>query len=187
MSYRKEYMNKSGFKLLDEGLTERTEGELFMNSGSNTLERYVNYEFRRLTYDFLVKVDRTSMANSLEVRSPFLDTKMIKNLGCLNPINAVDFSSTKKELRNILNSSNLGEITHVKKKGFTPPLGKWLQSDAGFMLVDNMLKDSESIVSELFDISLIEKMILPKNGIKQNYFRVWNLLLLHAWHKKIYR
>ena len=79
-SYRKKMMTDEGYELTGGISTENREAKIFMGSGENALERYLNYDMRRLTYDFLVKVDRTSMANSLEVRSPFLDTTLLKNL-----------------------------------------------------------------------------------------------------------
>ena len=48
------------------------------NNSEEILRRYLNYDLKRLSFDFLVKVDRTSMKNSLEVRSPFLDKILLK-------------------------------------------------------------------------------------------------------------
>ena len=67
---RKKFMTDEGYELTKTNSIESNELEDFKNSGTNSFERYLNYDKKRLSYDFLVKVDRTSMANSLEVRSP---------------------------------------------------------------------------------------------------------------------
>ena len=78
--YRKNYMTKYGYVATGKDFIEISEMDRFNNSGEHIMEKYANYYLVRLTYDFMVKVDRTSMANSLEVRSPFLDRSMIKDL-----------------------------------------------------------------------------------------------------------
>ena len=78
LHYRKKYMTSEGYKLIGEEKTELRELMSFNKSGRDSLERYLNYDLKRLSFDFLVKVDRTSMKNSLEVRSPFLDKNLLK-------------------------------------------------------------------------------------------------------------
>ena len=85
-SYRENYMSSEGYLLTRKDEIENNEMIDFENSGKNPLERYFNYNMKRLSYDFLVKVDRTSMANSLEVRSPYLDTSMFNHLNNLNQV-----------------------------------------------------------------------------------------------------
>ena len=72
----------------------------FNKSGRDSLERYLNYDLKRLSFDFLVKVDRTSMKNSLEVRSPFLDKKFVESLFPVNPNHLFSFLTNKKGLKN---------------------------------------------------------------------------------------
>ena len=85
LHHRKEYMTKDGFNLLGGDNIEQIEEQSFMNSGENIMERYLNYDLKRLSYDFLVKIDRTSMANSVEVRSPFLDVNMVNSINYVKP------------------------------------------------------------------------------------------------------
>ena len=136
-------------------------------------------------YDFLVKIDRTSMANSVEVRSPFLDVNMANSLNFVKTSNMVDFKNTKKELKSILQSAGLGEITKIPKQGFTPPIGSWLANKSGQASIQNMLSNEESIINKIFQRKKIEQLFLSEILIKQNQSRIWYLLVLDSWCKSL--
>ena len=82
-----------------------------------------------LPNDILVKVDRASMENSLEVRSPFLDIKVvdfIRKIPChLKFYNGSSKYILKKAVLDILPTS----ILNRKKKGFGTPIGQWIKND----------------------------------------------------------
>ena len=183
--HRKDYMTKEGFNILGGDAIEQLEGQDFQNSGDNVMERYLNYDLKRLSYDFLVKIDRTSMANSVEVRSPFLDTNMVNSLNFVKTSNMVDFKNTKKELKFILQSGGLGEITKIPKQGFTPPIGSWLVNKSGQDSIQNMLSNKESIVNKIFQTKKIAHLFSSEILIKQNQSRIWYLLVLDSWHKSL--
>ena len=105
------------------------------------------------------------MANSVEVRSPFLDVTMVNSLNYVKPSNMVDFRHTKKELKTILQSAGLSEITKISKQGFTPPLGKWLVSNSGIMLIQKRLSNKESIVNKIFQRKKISHLFSSKSSI----------------------
>ena len=178
-------MTKEGFNILGGDAIEQLEGQDFQNSGDNVMERYLNYDLKRLSYDFLVKIDRTSMANSVEVRSPFLDTNMVNSLNFVKTSNMVDFKNTKKELKFILQSGGLGEITKIPKQGFTPPIGSWLVNKSGQDSIQNMLSNKESIVNKIFQTKKIAHLFSSEILIKQNQSRIWYLLVLDSWHKSL--
>ena len=183
-SYRKRMMTYDGYELTGGIDTENREAEIFMSSGENALERYLNYDMRRLTYDFLVKVDRTSMANSLEVRSPFLDTTLLKNLNQVNILNMVDQNQTKKELKTILKSHGLEKITKPNKQGFTPPLALWMTSDDGINEVRKLINDD--FINKLFKKEALNNLTKSKDSIVRHQSRLWYLMLLRKWHKNNY-
>ena len=183
-SYRKIMMTDDGYNLTGGMDTENRESSIFMRSGENSIERYLNYDMRRLTYDFLVKVDRTSMANSLEVRSPFLDTTLLKNLNEVNILNMVDHNQTKKELKSILKMNGLGKVTKPKKQGFTPPLGLWMTSDDGIDEVRKIINDN--FINKLFRKDALVDLTKSKESIERHQSRLWHLMLLRRWHKNNY-
>ena len=181
---RKKYMSSRGYKLTGGGEIEDKEMKDYLSSGKNPLERYLNYELKKLTHDFLVKVDRTSMANSLEVRSPFLDTAMVKNINGASYRNMLDLGNTKKELKKLLNSKGLNKLTRVKKQGFTPPLEKWMTSKTGLDELEKV--KNNQLIRELFDISKLSEMTNTVNDVKHHKARLWNLMLLSEWHSRNY-
>ena len=134
----------------------------------------------------MVKVDRTSMINALEVRCPFLDSNIFKEKKITNPKKMVDLFSSKKELKQILNQLGLGYINKFKKRGFSIPLHKYLCEKKNRELINTLL-DQNSIVMEHFKKEKIESMISNESNIKQNFFRIWILLVLNFWHEKTIR
>ena len=169
-----------------ENEVEIREAEDYFNFGQNPFERYLNYDLKRLAFDFLVKVDRTSMANSLELRCPFLDRVMVEELNPSNPSNLSGIRGTKRELKRLLDERGYEEITKIKKKGFTPPLENWIVSDESKKYLKEIISDSSSIVSELFDSKKLLQMLIDDTEIKKNRIRLWHIIVLHTWYKKIY-
>ena len=82
--------------------------------------------FNTLSNNFLVKVDRASMANALEVRSPFLDYRFAEFSQKIPTKWKVDLFKTKKLMREIIKDILPSEIVNRGKQGFTPPLTDWI-------------------------------------------------------------
>lgn len=76
----------------------------------------------------LIKVDRMSMANSMEVRVPFLDKKVMEEAMTKYPNEFKSSSDLKKVLKNILRNYYPDKIIYKQKKGFAVPIGKWLKN-----------------------------------------------------------
>lgn len=182
--FRKKYMTKEGYKLTGENSIEIEEQKSFRNSGRTTLERYINYDLKRLAYDFLVKVDRTSMHNSLEVRSPFLDKEFVKSLFPVNPKHLFSLKTNKIRLKELLKKYDLYEIGKTAKEGFTPPLDKWIISSESKSFLKKIFEDNNSIVSKLFNLDKLKEMIQNDDLIKLNKSRLWFLMILYVWHKE---
>jgi asparagine synthase (glutamine-hydrolysing) len=100
-----------------------------LNKADNNLSesiRMFDLLFRTLSDNFLVKVDRASMANALEVRSPFLDYRFAEFSQKIPTEWKVDFFKTKKLMREIVKDILPKEIVNRGKQGFTPPLANWI-------------------------------------------------------------
>ena len=184
--YRRKYMTDYGFKITRADTMEHEESEIFFNSGSNLMERYMNYYLIRLIYDFMVKVDRTSMANSLEVRSPYLDLKMMEKINGINILSMSNIFETKIELKKLLSAKGLRNISKIKKVGFTPPINKWMCSSSGISMLETMTNDKNSLVSELFNTNMLKELYMNKNNLNKNTSRLWNILVLYKWSLKNY-
>ena len=177
-------MTEEGFALTGDKSVEKSEMKDYENSGTNSLERYLNYDKKRLSYDFLVKVDRTSMASSLEVRSPYLDKFIIKEAFPVHPSSMLSLKNTKKELKQLLNLRGLSELNKIQKMGFTPPLEIWILSKESKKFLKKMIEDKDSIVAKLFRKDKLSSLISSDESILKNKARIWNLMVLHQWYLK---
>ena len=124
--------------------------------------------------DFLVKMDTASMANSLEVRSPFLDNDVVNFVNSLPPNWKINFFEKKYFLKKILKNSLPSKIVYRKKQGFNAPMNYWIK---------HQLKDYfyEKIINGNF-INYVSQ--LYNNHIKNfenNGNKLWLLYILEMW------
>ena len=119
-----------------------------LNKTDNNLSeslRIFDLLFRTLSDNFLVKVDRASMANALEVRSPFLDYRFAEFSQKIPNEFKVDFFKTKKLMREIIKDILPNEIVNRGKGGFEPPLDKWILSEK----YNGILKNGIAILEDI--------------------------------------
>ena len=135
--------------------------------------------------DILTKVDRASMAYSLEVRSPFLDKTMIEYGFSLPLRYRIHQGRSKYLLRELAEKWLPPSIVSGKKMGFGVPLAYWLRHElrdwAEALLAPQRLQDigfNERTVRKLWDAHLSEK--LDASG------RLWNTLMLVHWYNEMH-
>lgn len=85
--------------------------------------------FTYMIDDFLIKTDRASMFNSLEVRVPYLDNSVVNYAFAQKSSAHVDLFETKKLLRKLARKYLPQDVANRPKKGFGIPMGKWLRED----------------------------------------------------------
>jgi len=134
--------------------------------------------------DLLMVGDKTSMANSLESRVPFLDYRIVEFIESLPPnLKLRGFKGKylhKKALKKWLPMN----VVYRKKKGFDNPIGKWLRGKLRFY-IDDCLLSSNSAVSKYFDVKYIEKLVNLHESKKEDYMRhIYLLISFEMWHKK---
>ena len=141
-----------------------------------------------LTYlpeDLTVKADIAAMANSLEVRSPFLDHKLLEFALRIPFDKKIRFTKTKVILKNYLKRNNLltKDILGRKKQGFAVPIGEWFKKELKKYLED-MLSESVFIKNGFLDRRSIDVLIKEHNsGAKDHAHRLWSILNFELWHK----
>lgn len=140
-----------------------------------------------LSDDLLIFGDKISMANSLELRVPFLDIELIKFLESLpSSFKLRGFAHKwihKKSLEKFLPK----EIIYRKKRGFATPVDSWLQYDLGSQMRD-MINSTDSACSEFFNINYINKMIDSHQNKNENYQRhLFALLSFEIWYKSFFQ
>ena len=126
--------------------------------------------------DPLVKIDRASMSVALEIRSPFLDTRVIDAAHLIPTSSLFDSMGGKVPLRRILEDMNLDAKT--TKKGFAVPLYSWLRGPLKGMAESLLLEDP----GDPIDQDAIEsawKMLCQ--GRKDLSTQIWTLMCWRSW------
>lgn len=139
-----------------------------------------------LANDMLTKVDLMSMANSLEVRVPFLDYEVVNFLFGLPGDFKIDGSLRKKILQDAYRDILPVELYNRPKKGFEVPLLKWLRSEMKSAILDDLL--SEKFIREqgIFEYSEIKKLKRKLFSLNPGdvHARIWGLVVFQTWWKK---
>jgi asparagine synthase (glutamine-hydrolysing) len=133
--------------------------------------------------DLLVKMDIASMAHSLEVRSPFLDHKVVEFAASLPPALKLRRLTQKYLVKKIMRNVLPNQILQRKKMGFGLPIDHWFRHELREMTYDVLL-DSRARQRGYFRPDVVRRYIDEHvAGKAQHHFRLWNLLLLELWHR----
>jgi asparagine synthase (glutamine-hydrolysing) len=141
-----------------------------------------------LENDMLVKVDRMSMNQSLEVRVPFLDNKIVDFAFSLPANFKIDSRKRKKILIETFQNELPVELLNRSKKGFEVPLLKWFKTDLKSMITNDLLSDEFIKQQGIFNLKTIQELKLqlfsssPNNAVE----RVWALIVFQYWWKKYF-
>lgn len=136
--------------------------------------------------DMLVKVDMMSMANSLEVRSPFLDRKVVNFAFGLPPAYKIDGSMKKKIVQDAFRPMLPEALYNRPKHGFEIPLLGWFRKELWGLINDDLLEKSFIAAQGLFDVAAIEqlKAKLKSNNPEDSHATIWALIVFQYWWKK---
>jgi asparagine synthase (glutamine-hydrolysing) len=136
---------------------------------------YLNIKYD-LPNDYLVKVDRMSMANSLETRIPFLDHRLIEFMVHVDKDVKMQGWERKSILRNTIGKMLPHNILSAPKKGFGVPIREWFKEDTFEETISNNLSDLDGILNE----SVINKLVQENRlGQKDNGNFIWTLMMLN--------
>ena len=127
--------------------------------------------------DNLVKVDRTSMASSLETRLPLLNHKVLEYAWSL-PLEAkLSSSSTKRILRDVLYKRVPRELIERPKMGFSVPIAEWLRGSLKDW-AENLLLEKQNLEHGYLDSALISKLWQSHlSGKEDNTASLWSILM----------
>jgi asparagine synthase (glutamine-hydrolysing) len=139
-----------------------------------------------LQNDMLTKVDLMSMANSLEVRVPFLDYKVVDFAFSLPAKYKIEGNIRKKILQDAFRKDLPEEIYHRPKHGFEVPLLKWFRNELKSLIVDDLLSDKFIAEQNLFNVEEIRniKTRLFSSNPGDVHAQVWGLIVFQYWWKK---
>jgi len=130
---------------------------------------------------YLEKVDRSTMAASLEVRVPFLDHDLLDFVVNIPGRQKIPWGRKKWLLKQALDGIVPAEILHGPKHGLTVPFGQWLQGPLRPMFFD-CLAEFDRSNPDVLDTSVIRQMFnRTKNGVQNHAPMLWKLLNLMVW------
>lgn len=135
-----------------------------------------------LAEDILTKVDRASMAVSLEVRAPFLDHKIAQFAANLPPEFKLKGKNGKFILKKAVEDMLPSSVTKRAKKGFGIPIAQWLKGRLNYLMKE-LLEPSRLIRQDLFDFEYVQKLIREhEQGIFSHHKQLWTLLVFQLWY-----
>jgi asparagine synthase (glutamine-hydrolysing) len=135
--------------------------------------------------DILTKVDRASMANSLEVRVPLLDHELVEWISRLPPRWKLKGGEGKYMFKKCLESRLPHEVLYRKKKGFDVPIAGWFRGPLTAN-TDRLLADSPLFEARLLDGDFVRRMASEhRAGLRDNGNLLWSILLFDAFHRHV--
>lgn len=137
-----------------------------------------------LADDILTKVDRMSMAVSIEARVPLLDYHIVEFAMNLPPHMKLNGSRTKSILRNAVKRLVPDIVLEKPKQGFSIPMKHWLRTSLKSMMLDLLSRDSLH-KHGYFDRPMVSKWIQEHlNGYANHSHRLWSLMVFEMWHQE---
>jgi asparagine synthase (glutamine-hydrolysing) len=137
--------------------------------------------------DLLMVNDKMSMANSIESRVPFLDTRLVEFVESLPAHFKLRYTTGKYLHKKALTKWLPDSVVHRKKKGFDNPMQQWLRERLR-KHVDESLFASDSSIRRFFDIDQVRHMVKLHQAGKENFMRhIYLLVSFEMWHRRFMR
>jgi asparagine synthase (glutamine-hydrolysing) len=136
--------------------------------------------------DILVKMDRASMASSIEVRSPMLDHRLVEWASRLPRAALLHGGRGKVPLRALAADRLPTEVRTAPKRGFAIPVDRWLREPQGQALLQDRLLSREAADRGLWDVEATRRLISWHGGGRgrPTGSLLWRLLVLDAWARQ---
>ena len=127
--------------------------------------------------------DRMSMAHSLEVRSPFVDYKLVEYAASIPGHIKLKSNKLKHILRRVAARYLPSELVNRQKQGFGFPIGMWMRTDLRSFL-QKLFAESRFVESGVFDDKYVIRILEEHlSGRVDHNYRLWILLNLEFWHR----
>lgn len=158
-------------------------------SGDEFLSKIQNIDMHTyLPENNLTKVDRASMANSIEVRVPLLDHKLIELLAQTpSTLRMKDFDK-KYLLKSVMLKYLPKQVLYRRKRGFSLPMKDWFRNNQAFLNLATNAIFKNDLIREYFDSKFIHQMINEHMYTKKNHSsRLWSLFFLSVWYDDYFK
>jgi len=152
--------------------------------GPDSLARIQYIDFKTyLPDDILTKVDRASMAHSLEVRCPFLDHRLVEYVAGLPSSFKLRGTRGKVLLKEAMRRLLPAEILERGKMGFAMPVGDWLRGPLRPLVEEYVLGSAR--LHDLFEPAAVERLCRQHaSGLRDRSMELWALLIFNRWYEK---
>lgn len=187
------YLDSEKKQLLSPDIFSKIQTNTFEIISNLLSKKFISTDSDRMLYliskiylsdDILVKVDRASMATSLEVRAPFLDYTIQEFAAQLPYEFKLNRLISKYILKKIAKKHLPNYILKKRKQGFAIPVTKWLKKDLKDILL--AYTDKNYIEKQgIFQHSFVEKIV--QNHLSERWDNkklLWNLLVFQLWYEK---
>jgi asparagine synthase (glutamine-hydrolysing) len=174
--------------MLDEPVTRSMDASYEEASGFPVLDQILYANFKTyLPDDLAVKMDRMAMANSLETRSPFLDTELIEYMARVPAHTKVGLRKLKPLLRQAFAPMLPDAIWNRKKHGFGVPMNQWFMGELGTMFADEVIAPDARSAAFLRTDVVRRLWDEHQSGNRANGPILWTLLTLERWLRAVER
>ncbi len=129
-----------------------------------------------------MRVDKMTMATSVEARVPFLDRELVEFAMALPPRMKVRDGVGKWLLKRTVDGLLPSDIVHRKKQGFGAPVAEWFRGDLGTR-AQQEIRGSSLAERGLLDYARIDELWAEHRSGRMDWsFQLWNLYNVSAWH-----
>ncbi|MCG3119925.1 MAG: Asparagine synthetase [glutamine-hydrolyzing] 1 [bacterium] len=131
--------------------------------------------------DIMVKVDRMSMATSLEARAPFLDYRVVEYAATIPSALKIHGTTTKYILKKAMAPLLPPAIINRGKEGFSIPIKNWLREELRPMMLD-ILSPARMQRDGLFNADYVQRLVTEHlQGAENHSHRLWALMVFNIW------
>ena len=134
--------------------------------------------------DVLTKVDRMSMAHSIESRVPLLDNHVVDLANALPASLKIKNGRRKHVLKEVATRLLPEGIVDRKKQGFGVPLGTWFRGDLKELFADTLLAPT-TLQRGYFEPRFVRRLVNEHlSGRRDHTLRLWQLVVFERWHRQ---
>ena len=181
---RRELLNPEWMLPADAAFLARTLPACFLPNGADTLSQALYFEATaKLTGDMLVKVDRMSMAQSLEVRCPLLDHELAELAASIPTSWKMRNGQGKAIFVDAISDRLPPNLLHRKKMGFGVPLSHWFRGPLRDFLHDHLF-DGRFAARGIASTAFIRHLVDEHQRKRRDHSEIlWALLMLELWFR----
>lgn len=134
--------------------------------------------------NLLVKIDRASMACSLELRTPFLDHRLVEFAASLPSAIKVRAFTMKRILKQAVEPWLPRKIVYRQKRGFSVPIARWMRNELR-PLMEDALSEERLKRQGIFDAAFVRRMLEELTTGRADHRKpLWTLLAFQLWHNR---